>query len=228
MELDDIFHSLVGPNDSPHPERWIPGLIHPALPPRPTLWDAGAASFPFIWDYHLNPFLQHRVVGYSPVYFHIASTPGAVYHRLPLTRNLTVPLWPEELAQPATYPFLKDMHIKNIADDDSTNPFPWPMIVHNSDGVLLRDIFAAISENFSQYVAQEEFSHWTEERKKTAKRAYRARVAIANTSLDPFIPPSHDNTGLRRVDYMGERVLFRGLEPSPEQDGTWVMFLGPM
>jgi len=36
-----------------------------------------------------------------------------------------------------------------------------------------------------------------------------------------------NNDGLRRVDYMGDRVMFRGLEPSPRKDGTWMLFLGP-
>jgi hypothetical protein len=218
VDIEAVFHSLLGPNDSPHPERWIPGLVHPALPPRTTLWD-DAESLPFVWQYHLNPFLQHRAVGYSPVYFHIGGSSLAVYHRLPLRHGFAVPLWPEEFAQPATYPFLTEMHIKSIADDDSTVPFPWPIIVHNPGGLLVRDIFGALSDNFAEYVRQEEFALWPEERKGAVNHAYLERVSMPTYSQDP---------GLRRVDYLGERVLFRGLEASPEKDGTWIMFLGPM
>ena len=152
----------------------------------------------------------------------------AVYHRIPLARDLSIPLYPEELAQPATHPFLTYMHIKHIADDDNVFPFPWPMMVYNPHGILLRDVFAAISENFTQYVARDEFAEWGEQRQNSAKSAYSARVATPiYAQVGSNIPPSYDDTGLRRVDYMGERVLFRGLEPSPDKDGTWVMFLGP-
>lgn len=116
------------------------------------------------------------------------------------------------------------MHITSVADDDG--PFPWHMTVQNPAGILLRDVLATITQTFNQYIAEEEFLRWSPERQNTTKRAYRDRVAMPTLSLDPFVVPVRDDTGMRRVDYMGERVLFRGLEAS--DDGTWIMFLGPM
>jgi hypothetical protein len=113
------------------------------------------------------------------------------------------------------------MHIKSVADDTDSH-FPWPMMVYSTRGIQLRDVFLAISENFAQYVAVEEFSRWSAERKGCARGAYYRRVAGEGEGEERV------DAGLRRVDYMGGRVLFRGLEASPEKDGTWVLFLGPM
>lgn len=32
---------------------------------------------------------------------------------------------------------------------------------------------------------------------------------------------------VKRVDMLGERTSFRGLESNPKMDGTWVLYLGP-
>lgn len=42
--------------------------------------------------------------------------------------------------------------------------------------------------------------------------------------MNPYKPVLDD--GARRIDYLGERVMFRGLEPSPAKDGTWMLFVG--
>jgi hypothetical protein len=121
------------------------------------------------------------------------------------------------------------MDIESIADDGDF-PFPYPMHVRNPRGLLVRDLFSAISANFQQYVAKEEYLGWTKERRKTADRAYAGRRAFMGIISEPWTVHGEleeSETWLRRVDYMGDRVLFRGLEPSPVQDRTWILFLGP-
>ena len=42
---------------------------------------------------------------------------------------------------------------------------------------------------------------------------------------DPF-DPDDAIPGLRRVDFLGDRYMFRGLEPAPDGDG-FMMYFGP-
>jgi hypothetical protein len=91
-------------------------------------------------------------------------------------------------------------------------------------GITVQDVFEAISYNFSLHVSSEEFASWDERRQAQAGAAYWNKVSRnqAMSSWRPF-----RNEALKRVDYLGDRVMFRGLEPSPRQDGTWMLFVGP-
>jgi hypothetical protein len=114
------------------------------------------------------------------------------------------------------------MHIKDVADDTAPQ-FPWPILITNEQGIILEDVFNAISDNFSLHVAVEEYNSWDERRRDQAGTAYWSRVRRTQSmhSYHTY------NDGLRRFDYMGDRVMFRGLEPSPRKDGTWMLFVGP-
>jgi len=109
--------------------------------------------------------------------------------------------------------------------DDTVPQFPWPMWVQNDRGITVQDVFEAISYNFSLHVSGEEFASWDERRQAQAGAAYWNKV-IRNQAIHPHRAANND--GLKRVDYLGDRVMFRGLEPSPRMDGTWMLFVGPI
>lgn len=129
-------------------------------------------------------------------------------------------------AQPATRPFLTTMHIDGVADDPAPS-FPWPIVVSNELGITCADVFYAIYNNFQEYVTTDEYNSWTGRRREQAARAYHRRVRqpLDWSRPDEILGP--DGDGLRRIDYMGDKVMFRGLDVSPLRDGTWLMFVGP-
>jgi hypothetical protein len=131
-----VFNSLVGPNGTPHPERWVPNLQHPALPPRPDLpgWQTPrvGSPLPFPWECVLNPFLVHSPAGRPPVTFDVGYDTSCLLYS-ETGPDITIPLSEADKAQPATYPLLTIMEIREVADDPAPQ-FPWPMWVMNERG----------------------------------------------------------------------------------------------
>jgi len=206
VDAEEVFHNLKGPRGSPHPERWVPRLEHPALPPRPDLpgWQTPhpGSPLPFLWECALNPFCI------------LYSETGP---------KITLPVIPADRAQPATYPLITIMEIRDVADE--TAQFPWPMWATNERGVTVQDVFEAIRNNFSAHVTDEEFESWDERRQARVINAYWYRVDRIRR-LYPH--RAHETDQIRRVDYMMDRHMFRGLERSQRMDGTWTLFLGAL
>jgi hypothetical protein len=155
-------------------------------------------------------------VGFYPIAFDMRREPDNIVSSLPSDMDAVWPLNFGDMAQPATWPFLSHMDIHAVADDTAPT-FPWSFVVHNPNGITCWDVFETVFDNFSQYVREEEHASWCFNRRVNAQNAYNLRVMQ--------VPVVRD--ALRRIDYLGDRIMFRGLEPSPEKDGTWVMFAGP-
>ena len=220
MDPWEVFRSLRGLHGSPHPERWVPGLQHRSIPRRPSLWRDPEPSYPPS-ECQLNPYLEHRSFGPPPLYFNIGLGTGGIVFYEP---EGTIPLEAADRAQPATYPLLTEMYIDTVGDDPSRT-FLWPFPIHNPNGILCQDVFEAICVNFEQYISQDEYDSWPESLQNRCTRSYNARLATANSWNPELSPPSND--GLRRIDYMGDRFMFRGLEPHPN-DSSWTLFVGPV
>lgn len=131
-----VFNSLMSPDGTPHPERWIPGMQHPSLPPRPNLpgWrtpqPGSVSALP--GKCALNPFMVHSPAGRPAVTFDMGVHPlGICYSET--GPNTTIPLAESDRAQPATYPLVTEMHIIYVADDPAPQ-FPWPVTVENQRG----------------------------------------------------------------------------------------------
>ncbi|EGO29962.1 hypothetical protein SERLADRAFT_458368 [Serpula lacrymans var. lacrymans S7.9] len=224
LDPDYVWDSLRGPHQSPHPENWPARVKHPALPPRPQEWSSPQPGqpLPFPWEVQLNPFLQHRYIGKTLITFDIGREPSGIIYTE--AEPATIPMDDSDRAQPASWPFLTHMHIIGVADDPAPK-FPWPIMVYNARGITCGDVFSAISTNFQQHVTAAEYDSWSGRRREMAARAYHTRVRTSNTFNPHDIPG--DDDGLRRIDYMGDKIMFRGLEASPRKDGTWLMFVGP-
>ncbi|KAG6809325.1 hypothetical protein H0H92_000697 [Tricholoma furcatifolium] len=209
--VEQVFQSLWDESGF-HPERWIPGLQHPAIPPRPERWKVPpiGASLPFPWEVQLNPLLQHNTFGRPPLDWDISIREI----NLGRTGDVMIPSMDPDRAQPATYPFVTHMYISSVGDD----PYPeyfWPFFVVNEYGVTVGDVVDAIYENFQQYLEFAEYQSWSSlmMRQKTTQVAFEMR-------RNRFRPE-----GARRIDILGTQCLFRGLEPHPNHEG-WTLFFG--
>lgn len=125
-------------------------------------------------------------------------------------------------SQPATFPGASELDIKALADDMiSASSFPWPVFIRSHHGALpvtIEDVVESIYTNFQACMVQEEIESLSSQRRAALERAYTARVEkVLGYGKQDF---------LRRVDFLGERFMFRGLEPTHDGEG-FMMFFGP-
>ncbi|KAF8626483.1 hypothetical protein AX17_006539 [Amanita inopinata Kibby_2008] len=206
VDVEELARSLVDSHGTEHPERWIAGVQHPSLPPRPLRWasDPHPGLNPLPWQCQLNPYLRRKVVGIPAIFWDVGRDPATMAHG---HTAYATPLLPSDFAQPATWPFCTHMHVSALADDVE---FPWPFIVINKKGITCQDVYDTIYENFQQYVWKEEWDEWPMFRREMAVISYDKRKG---------------EDGLKRIDYLGFHSMFRGLEASP--DGrSWFLFVG--
>ena len=228
---DDLWSNLRSMDDSWRLGNWPGGIEHAALHPRPCDWPKLQYQLP-IPPYHnvrLNPYLQHRCNGPHPISFDIALGPNRIIHNTHASSS-TTPLDPARSKQLATYPPVRQMRIQGVAEDPLPH-FPWLIEVENTRGITCGDVFDAIARKFVEYVPEEEYNSWTKHRKTVAARSYHQRVRTP--AVDPARPDEvpdgrgHHHDGLRRIDYMGAKVIFHGLEQaSAMMDNTWFMYVG--
>ncbi|KAI0754043.1 hypothetical protein C8Q80DRAFT_1060960, partial [Daedaleopsis nitida] len=121
--------------------------------------------------------------------------------------------------QPATYPGVSSLRITALAGDGH-RAFAWPLTVcaqapHGA--VRVQDVLAALAESYAQRLWPHEARALSRERWALAVHAYWRRVARGGAPADD---------GLRRVDYLGDAVCFRGLAPAPDGVG-FMLVTGP-
>jgi len=114
------------------------------------------------------------------------------------------------------------MLISAVADDPFP-VFPWPVLVRNPRGVLCIDVFRAVHKNFQAYLTKNEVSKFSAFKLKMVEEACNQRREGRLMGREW----NDDEDGLRRVDYLVDRVMFRGLEQSKLGGGSWVLHLGP-
>ncbi|KDR70796.1 hypothetical protein GALMADRAFT_229828 [Galerina marginata CBS 339.88] len=221
--LRERLKNTLGPNDSPHPETWVIGTKHPALPPRPLRWKDPVPSepLPFPWEVQLNPLLQHHLWGPSPLTWCLSHHPfasstvslGAAHSRPPCTGP--------DFAQPATWPFLTHMHFNAVAGDTAPT-FPWPFTVENPRGIQFGDILIRIFEHFQKLVTDDERMSWPQLRQEAAWRAHHERCRMQEAFNQPMQVPWQDD--MRRCDALGGVMWFRGIEPTLDGGGWMITF----
>ncbi|KAI0659955.1 hypothetical protein C8Q70DRAFT_1065445 [Cubamyces menziesii] len=234
-EVDAVFASLREPGAGEiFPEHWVARAQHPSLPPRPDLWPTPRQQFdPLPGDVQLNPWLRHHVAGPPALHFDLRfRAEDALLNRPPQDfddgRRLAGPRAAFDVdgpngAQAATYPGVPRLQIRVLAGDPQPE-FWWPVTVlahHEALPVLVRDVLDALVANFEERMSADEVRLLSEERRLMVYRAYTRR-----TNLVVGGRPCPKDDGLRRVDYLGDNVCFRGLEPAPDGQG-FVLFMGP-
>ncbi|KAJ3531106.1 hypothetical protein NMY22_g8292 [Coprinellus aureogranulatus] len=106
----------------------------------------------------------------------------------------------------------------NALSDDISPKFAWPFMVINPHGIKIRDVINFVHANFQEYVREREYYSWTATRRKEAARA---RILRCSPREHPWKWQEGEldtEDDIRRIDYLGEKTLFRGLAPNP--DGT--------
>lgn len=219
VDPESLAATLTSPGGRHHPERWINGLKHPALPPRPTRWVRPRETdpLPFPRECQLNPFLAHSQFGQAPIMWDVGLDLGTILFNT--EDEICIPLGKADHHQPATFPFVTHMCI-NAVSDDPTPKFPWPMLIRNASGIKCEDVYAGIHDNFQEYVSREELTtlfSWV--RREQAFRALELRRRAQE------LRGEEPDRWLRRIDYFGMHVMFRGLEPNPNCEG-WILFMG--
>jgi hypothetical protein len=114
------------------------------------------------------------------------------------------------------------MLVSAVADDPFP-VFPWPVLVRNPRGVLCIDVYRAVHKNFQAYLTKDEVSKFSAFKLRMVEEACSQRRESRLMGREW----NDDEDGLRRVDYLVDRVMFRGLEPSKIGGGSWVLHLGP-
>jgi hypothetical protein len=202
------------------PENWIPGIKHPALPPRPTRWKVPQPGepLPFPWEVQINPLLQHHPWGPSPLSWCVYVNPVTQSYHGRATND--IPINETDLSQPATYPFLTHMHFNAIAEDSAPR-FPWPFTVVNERGIKVHDVLCEIWKAFNQHVLDDEYSSWSRLRQSMSRWALEKRCQVLSEQSQ-FQPPFTDE--LRRCDSFGAIMFFRGIEPTVDGGGWMITF----
>ncbi|KAI0338067.1 hypothetical protein BDW22DRAFT_1338605 [Trametopsis cervina] len=225
MQIEHIMRGVQGPDGTECPERWVPRLEHTSLPPRPALWSTppSTPSTPNALSLQLNPFLEHRRTGVPPMTFDIRfMLPSIILGETadPDSKYVMFNAEGPNGAQPATYPGVGALSITALADD-MVLAFPWPVIAvarHAALPVTVRDVCDAVYQNFQEFMMKEELDALSKQRRGQVMRAYEERVRD--------LPHTTREDGVRRVDFLGDRCVFRGLEPTADGEG-FVMFVGP-
>lgn len=144
-----------------------------------------------------------------------------------------IPLAPSDWAQPATHPYVDSLEIMAVAEDPSLE-FAWPVTITNQRGILVEDVLLGIWANFNELVTSGEYNSWETPTREAANNACwhratpQARTGGASGSgagAGSSRAQQRATDRLRRVDWLGERIMFRGLERDEERG--WIVFVGP-
>jgi len=218
--LEEISATLRDERGTKHPENWIPGLKHRALPPRPTRWEVPSPGepLPFPWEVQINPLLQHHLWGPSALSWCVYVDPrDQSYHGRAVN---SVPINRADLSQPATYPFLTHMYFNAVAGDPAPR-FPWPFTVVNENGIKVEDVLVEVWKTFREPILDDELASWPHLRRSMAKWSLEKRCQVLSLPNpdDPFVDV------LRRCDSYGAIMFFRGIEPTVD-GGGWMLSFG--
>ncbi|KAH9479932.1 hypothetical protein JR316_0008528 [Psilocybe cubensis] len=218
-----------GRRTPPH-KRFIPGSKHRALPPRPERWTPPIPGqpLPFPWEVQLNPLLQHFLWGPSPLTWRLFDDP--LTHRSVRFGRTPLPVFVshQDLAQPATWPFLTHMYVNAVAGD-SAPTFPWPFTIHNARGIRVGDVLGAVYEAFWVPVRREEKESWPMTRQDAAMRALEERchicapVKVGRDAQGNVMREDFEDC-MRRCDALGGVMWFRGIEPTINAGGWMITF----
>lgn len=148
--------------------------------------------------------------------------------------SVIVTLAPSDWAQPATHPYVDSLEIMAVAEDPSLS-FAWPVTITNPTGILVEDVLQGIWANFHELVARDEYNNWDAVTRASADAAcWRRSMPVDGArgvgrrddgASGTNATRQRAEDGIRRIDWLGERVMFRGLER--DEEGGWIIFIGP-
>lgn len=112
--------------------------------------------------------------------------------------------WIDGRADPATFP---PLFAVNIVSEN----IPWVFTIHASDkaiGVTCGEIIDGIAYNLAQLTSEAEYKSLTQpEGRYEVFSAYRR-----NRSRSPSVPGDQLGEGMKKLDFLGQRTMFDGVE----------------
>ncbi len=205
-------HCSIDGQQIEHPERWVPGIRHPALPSRPQTWKRPElnARLPFPWECYLNPWLTHNDGGIlCAVGWDVGVHPDTIWIN-PQDGPLA-PLSDPDKHQPATFPFVTHLVVNSLYLDGRPLPLERIIIV-NMDGICCIDVFMGLHEHFQKRVSREEYDNWDQSVRDEATSVNRYRVQHQKRRV----------TDILRCDRLGHNCMFDGLTVNPDRHG-WIL-----
>lgn len=94
----------------------------------------------------------------------------------------------------------------------------WPVTVRRKEGLRCIDVFRAIHDTYAVRLTRAELAYIGESYIKRCERAFKQRCADS-----PGLGAVNELAGLRRVDLLRGRRIFKGITRTPGPDATWVL-----
>lgn len=94
---------------------------------------------------------------------------------------------------------------------------PWKIVVSNPKGITVNDVLTAVYDTLNAQITEPEYWLASEEAQKRMNRAY-----LDATNGKTGVPGREPTEGVKRVDFLGDSVLFGGIRPLDERDDVFV------
>lgn len=172
--------------------------------------EAIALSWPLV------EFVGEKRIRYPPIFFDVRCNPSADEWNIRARRRnqgCNTPLTPSEREMPvSTHCTVTNMLIYFV----SPHLVGWPVPVRRDEGIRCIDIFQAIYEKLQGRLTSEDRRRYGEEYIRRCRPAFEQRCRE-----DPGLPEYNERQGMRRVDLLRGRTVFKGLKRS---GADWVLF----
>ena len=198
------------PSPQPAPSR-APPTPPPEWPPKrrpnpvqltPWLeWDEARSSYPpLVWDLRMQPETAMRV-----------------------TARKTWESARDHFQEDAVRPAATKIMISCVRDIGGAT-FDWPpLLIEKTHSVTCYEVLSSIWEYFQQRFSDVEIEHM--ERQYPGIKRMISDSCHRRCMRTPGLAEFERRQGLRRVDYLDIRTMFKGLSVSVGLDGTWVLHL---
>lgn len=198
-------------------------------------WAAGAAypMYTSPWMYpsprpsqQLHPLLNGEQRGGPPIAFDLSLHDFRVMHLSASGQPMGTGLNVDELAQPATHPGIRKMTITCDAipqwplklephERDRGSFLTIPFVSRDDAPITLGDVLITLHRHLQQRITQVEWKRLNPSEEVAVSRAYTRRCRTY-----PSVEALERNQGVRRVDYLLDKYMFKGLVPAgSSQDG---------
>jgi len=172
--------------------------------------EAIALSWPLV------EYAEGKRTRYPPIFFDVRCNPNADEWNIRARRQhrgCNTPLTQAEREMPAsTHCTITDMLIYFV----SPYLIGWPVPVKRNQGIRCIDIFQAIYEKLQGRLTSEDHRRYGEEYIRRCRPAFEQRCRE-----DPGLPGYNERQGMRRVDLLRGKTIFKGLRQS---GADWVLY----
>jgi hypothetical protein len=182
----------------------------------------------------IHPFLDGRNVR-PDFYFDLSAPDFLPQRRYPNGTLAAIPA--QELDQPATHPPTRQMTIVGegipqwpveLRADAMPSPImglgldvpSWvtPAMDDNAPPITLRDVLEAVYRVLQTQISHLEWAKLSKAEEQAVARAYTRRCKAAAKS-DPADAEAHAGQGVKKVDFLLDKFMFRGLKPARGSEG---------